>query len=538
MTIRPKPSTIDLANRLRAAKASRRTVLRAAMGLAAAALAPSVAAQAPPRPRVRFRADPFTLGVASGYPRPDGVSLWTRLAPSPLEPSGGMEVERVDVDWEVATDEAFGRIVAQGRVRAVPETAHSVHAQATGLSPGRWYFYRFRSGDAVSPIGRTRTADAPDADVRRLKLAIASCQHYEQGWFSAYRHLADENLDVMLFLGDYIYEASWGDDLVRRHVGGTAFTLPEYRALHAQYKTDRDLKRLHGQVPWLLTWDDHEVDNDYAADQSEHLDPNFLARRAAAYQAYFEHMPLPREHWPHGPDMRLYSHTDFGRLARIFMLDTRQYRSPQACPDPYKRGGSTDVTIAGCPEVMDPSRTLLGRAQEEWLDARLRDSGRLWNIIGQQALMTRYPTPREGGIETVFTDGWDGYPHAREQVLAALERHRVSNPVVLGGDLHATVVADIHRTADPRSPIVASEFCGTSISAQGSDRSANPARVAHNPHVHFADSTRRGYVTCEFTPRRLDVAERVLDTVKSPQSRVETRNRFVVESGRPGVKRA
>jgi alkaline phosphatase D len=538
MTTRPDPTTITLANRLRAAGASRRAVLRAAMALAAGAFAPGLAAQAPPRPRIRFTGDPFTLGVASGYPRPDRVSLWTRLAPAPLEPAGGMPVERVDVEWEVASDERFAQVVARGRVRAVPDTAHSVHAEATGLAPGRWYHYRFRSGDAVSPTGRTRTADAPDADVRRLKLAIGSCQHFEQGWFSAYRHLADENLDLMLFLGDYIYEAGWGDDLVRRHATGTAFTLPAYRVLHAQYKTDPDLQRLHGQVPWLLAWDDHEVDNDYAADRSEHLDPAFLARRAAGYQAYFEHMALPRELWPHGPDMRLYAHADFGRLARIAMLDDRQYRSPQACPDPYKRGGSTDVIPADCPEVLDPSRTLLGREQEAWLEARLAESGRTWNVIGQQTLMARFPTPREGGGESVWTDGWDGYPHAREQVLAALERHRVPNPVVLGGDLHATVVADIHRTEDPRSPIVASEFVGTSISAQGSDRVTNPARLARNPHVHFADATRRGYVTCEFTPRRLDVAERVLDTVKSPTSRVETRNRFVVEAGRPGVKRA
>lgn len=533
----PETSIIDLGNRLHAAGASRRRVLRAAMALAAAAFAPGIAAQAPQPPRVRFRGYPFTLGVGSGYPRPDRVSLWTRLAPAPLEPSGGMQVERVDVAWEIAIDERFAQVVSSGRVRAVPETAHSVHAEATGLAPGRWYFYRFRSGEAVSPTGRTRTADAANVMPPRLKLAVASCQHYEQGWFSAYSHLLDENLDVMLFVGDYIYENSWGDDLVRRHVGELLMTLPDYRARHAQYRLDPDLQRMHGAVPWLLAWDDHEVDNDYAADQSEHLDPQFLIRRAAAYQAYFEHMPLPRALWPTASGMRLYTHADFGQLARIVMLDDRQYRSPQVCPDPFKRGGSTDVSASGCPDLLDTSRTLLGKTQEQWLDARLADSGRLWNVIGQHALMTRYPTPREGGTETVFTDGWDGYPHAREQVLSSLERHRVSNPVVLGGDLHATVVADIHRTADPRSPIVASEFCGTSISSQGSERAANPARVAHNPHVHFADSSRRGYVTCEFTPRRLDVAERVLDTVKSPISKVETRGRYVVEAGQPGVKR-
>lgn len=283
-----------LANRLHREQASRRSVLRAASTLAAAAwLSPTVLAQAPP-PRIRFKADPFSLGVASGYPQADRIALWTRLAPAPLDPDGGMQPENVDVSWEVSRDEGFGDIVASGRVRAVPELAHSVHAEATGLAPGRWYFYRFRSGEAVSPTGRTRTADAANVMPPRLKLAVASCQHYEQGWFSAYSHLLDENLDVMLFVGDYIYENSWGDDLVRRHVGDLLMTLPDYRARHAQYRLDPDLQRMHGAVPWLLAWDDHEVDNDYAADQSEHLDPQFLIRRAAAYQAYFEHMPLPR----------------------------------------------------------------------------------------------------------------------------------------------------------------------------------------------------------------------------------------------------
>lgn len=535
MTRRDEPSTIRLANRLNAAGASRRQVLRAASALALAAfVAPGALAQPAP-PRVRFKAYPFTLGVGSGYPRPDRVALWTRLAPSPLEAGGGMQPENVDVAWEVASDEGFGRIVAAGRVRAVPETAHSLHADATGLQPGRWYWYRFRSGEAVSPIGRTRTADAPDAEVQRLRLAVASCQHYEQGWFSGYRHLLAEDLDLMLFVGDYLYENSWGDDLVRRHVGSLLMTLPEYRARHAQYRLDPDLQRMHGAVPWLLTWDDHEVDNDYAGDQSEHLDPGFLVRRAAAYQAYFEHMPLPRAMWAKGARLRLHSHTDFGRLARICMLDNRQYRSPQACPDPFKRGGSNSVLVANCPELLDPSRTLLGREQEAWLEARLAESGRRWNILGQQTLMTHYPTPHEGGAESVWTDGWDGYPLAREQVLAALEKHAVPNPVVLGGDLHATVVADIHRHRDPASPIIASEFCGTSMTAQGSAAAVNDARTRHNPHVHFADMSRRGYLTCEFTPRELRAAIRVVDSVKAPTSRVETQRRFVVEAGRPGV---
>jgi len=531
-----EPQWMALANRLLEVRAPRRAALKAAVAIALGAFAAApLTAQTPPAPRVRFSADPFALGVGSGYPRADRVSLWTRLAPAPLEADGGMQAENVDVSYEVASDERFATIVASGRRRAVPELGHSVHADAGGLSPGRWYWYRFRSGEAVSPIGRTRTADAPNAEVARLKLAVASCQHYEQGFFNAYRHLAEENLDLMLFVGDYIYENSWGDDLVRRHVGGLLHTLTDYRARHAQYRLDPDLQHLHATVPWLLTWDDHEVDNDYAGDQSEHLDPAFLARRAAAYQAYFEHMPLPPQMRPTPSGMRIYGHTDFGRLARIYMLDDRQYRSPQVCPDPYKGGGSIDVSAASCPELTDPTRTLLGSAQEQWLDQAIAGSKARWNLIGQQTLLAHYATPRADGTETVWTDGWDGYPHARERVLAAFERHDLANPVILGGDLHATVVANVRRSAAPDAPVIAAEFCGTSISAQGSALAVNEARVRHNPHIKFADMTRRGYLSCELTPAQLRVSVRTVDTVKAPTSRVETQREFVVSPGRPGV---
>ncbi len=536
---KPNPDSVNhIANLLRAGNASRRDVLRAAACLAAAAMvAPIASAQVPGLLRTRFVSDPFKIGVGSGYPRPDRVTLWTRLAPLPLDPAGGMQPENVDVHWELARDEGFGQIVASGRVRAVPELGHSVHAEASGLAPGTWYWYRFRAGEAVSPVGRTRTADAADADVRRLKLAVASCQHFAQGWFNAYRHMAEENLDLVLFVGDYIYEDSWGDDLVRRHAGDLLHALPQYRQRHAQYRSDPDLMRMHASVPWLVTWDDHEVDNDYAGDRSEHLDPGFLRRRAAGYQAYFEHMPLPPARRPTGDSMPLYSSHDFGRLARICMLDNRQYRSPQACADPYKRGGSTDVLPANCAELRDPTRTLLGREQEAWLQSRMVDSRQRWNIYGQQTLLAPFGTPRDDGSVSVWTDGWDGYPLAREQVLEGFARHRVSNPIILGGDLHASVVANVHR-GDARSKIIASEFCGTSISAQGSPDRITAARAAQNPHVRFADASRRGYLTCEFTPNRMTAEIRTVDSVKRPTSVVETQRRFIVEDGNPAIQDA
>jgi alkaline phosphatase D len=331
---------------------------RALLGsLLASSLFPACLARAA---RPRFVADPFSLGVASGYPTPDGFSLWTRLAPIPLVPHGGLEPEGVSLTLEVAEDEAFATVVHSGSHGAFPELAHSVHADVRGLKPDRWYFYRFHAGDASSPVGRTRTAPALDARVSRLRFAIGSCQHFEQGWYTAHRHLLAENLDLMLFLGDYIYEVSWGDDLVRRYQGGEAVTVSDYRVRYAQHRTDPHLQALHGAVPWLVTWDDHEVDNDWADTQSEHLDPAFSSRRAAAFQAWYEHMPLPRSMLPSGPALRLHTTVPFGQLARFTMLDDRQYRTAQACPNPARGGGSTVVDAAACAELASPVRTMLG----------------------------------------------------------------------------------------------------------------------------------------------------------------------------------
>jgi alkaline phosphatase D len=516
--------------------ARRRDLLRAAAGLALGAFAAPALAQAP-APRIRFVADPFTLGVASGYPRPDRVALWTRLAPAPLEADGGMQPENVDVGWEVAADEAFTDVVAKGRQRAVPELAHSVHVEASGLAPGRDYWYRFNAGAAVSPVGRTRTAPAVDADSARLRFAIGSCQNYEHGWFDAYRHVAAENLDLFVFLGDYIYEGGWGNDLVRRHVGTTLTSLSDYRRRHSQYASDPALQIARRAMPWVLTWDDHEVENDYAGDQSEHRDPAFLLRRANAYQAWFEHLPMPLDVLGGGGRMRIHRSLDWGRLARLYLLDDRQYRSPQACPDPYKRGGSTEASVQACAELADPARTLLGAEQERWLDEAFASSRRRWNLIGQQTLLTAFPTPQPDGPPTVWTDGWDGYPAARQRLLDALRRHRVANPVVLGGDLHTTIVGDVLADGT-RGAVVAAEFCGTSINAQAWPQDSYASRWETNRHIDHVNARQRGYLSFDLTPARLEVRERVLASEKTPRSDIADGLTWIVEDGRPGVRRA
>ena len=515
---------------------SRRDLLRGAIGLGALALAAPFAARA--QMRTRFTGYPFTLGVASGYPRPDGISLWTRLAPQPLAADGGMTVDEwVTVTWQVAEDEGFGRIVREGRVRTVQELAHSVHVDVEGLAPDRPYFYRFLAQDEASPIGRTRTAPAAGALPSRLRFAIASCQHYEQGYFNAYRHLQADAPDLMLFLGDYIYESSWGDELVRRHATPEPYDLDGYRVRHAQYRTDPDLQAAHAAMPWLVTWDDHELDNDWSAAASEHLDPRFLLRRAAALQAYYEHMPLPRAMLPQADgSMRIHTALDYGRLARFVVLDERQYRTAPACPSPYKGGGS-DYVDPACAELRDPERTLLGAAQERWLQQQLRGSDARWNILAQQTLMVSMDT-RPGEGASLLTDTWDGYPASRQRVLEELGRRRLGNPLVVGGDIHATVVANLTRdAADPSSAVVAAEVCSTSLASQGWPQEQYEGYLRDNPHLLFGRSDRRGY--CLFTIEgdcQVDV--RCVETVKQREAGIETLARFVVEDGTRGIRRA
>ncbi|OGA21052.1 MAG: hypothetical protein A3I02_13850 [Betaproteobacteria bacterium RIFCSPLOWO2_02_FULL_67_26] len=511
---------------------SRRDFLLGTAGLAAAA-APGLRLLAQPR----FTRDPFSLGVASGYAAPDGVVLWTRLAPEPHS-GGGMPRAAVEVGWEVAADEAFHRIVRRGKAAAAPRWAHSVHAEVTGLEPDRRYFYRFHAGTATSPVGRTRTAPPSGSAAGRLRFAFASCQHFEQGYYAAYRSMAREDLDLVIHLGDYIYESSWGRNHVRKHDAGEPITLEEYRNRYALYKSDADLQAAHAAFPWLVTWDDHEVRNDYANDRSQDREPPFLflLRRAAAYQAYYEHMPLPRRMQPKGPDMRITARWDYGALARVHVVDDRQYRSHQACPRPG-RGGSNVVSADDCPDLRLADRTMLGAEQERWLFEGLAGSGARWNVIAQQTLMAQVDrTPGEG--LSVWTDGWDGYPRSRERLLGYLAEKRVANPLVIGGDVHMSVIADLKADFDdPKAPVVATEFTGTSITSQGLSQKILESWRADNPHVKLADSTHRGYTTIDLSAKTCVTRLRAVKSVADPESPVSTLSAWAVEDGRPGAQR-
>lgn len=477
----------------------------------------------------KFTADPFSLGVASGDSLPDGVVLWTRLAPDPLN-GGGMPPHAVTVKWEIATDEQMKEIVQRGSAVASPKLGHSVHVEAQGLKPARWYWYRFTVGSAVSPVGRTRTAPALNARLDRLRFAFASCQHYETGFFTAYKHMVGEDLDLVVHLGDYIYEGAPVAERPRRHNSPEIISLEDYRNRYALYKSDPDLKLAHAAFPWIVTWDDHEVDNNYAGDIPEDKQSRraFLERRAHAYQAYYEHMPLRRSSLPRGSDMRLYRRLRFGDLAEFNVLDTRQYRSDQPCGDGRK---------ALCPEALNPQATMLGAQQEQWLFNNLDKSKTLWNVIAQQVMVAKLDL-EQGPELRMSMDKWCAYPAALNRFMKFLRERKPSNPVVITGDIHSNWVADLKANFDdPSSAIVGTEFVGTSITSGGDGVDMRPdteRQMGENPHIKFFNS-QRGYVRCDVNPKLWRTDFRIVAAVTKPSEPISTRASFVVENGKPGT---
>ncbi|RCV57111.1 alkaline phosphatase D family protein [Marinitenerispora sediminis] len=482
-------------------------------------------------------ADPFTLGVASGDPLPDGVVLWTRLAMRPLaaDGRGGMPNRDIRVRYEIAEDERFARVVRRGTAVATPELGHSVHPEVGGLKPGRDYYYRFRVGGFTSPAGRTRTAPARGAAVERLRFATASCQAWYHGYYTAYRHMAADNLDVIFFLGDYIYEYGIvaGDNLERQadlgpEHGVKVTTLEQFRLRYSLTKTDPDLQAAHASAPWVVTWDDHEVENNYAAAVSQYGVPEreFLARRAAAYQVFYENLPLRSVQTPDGPSVRMYRTLPYGSLADVHVLDTRQYR------DTYPAGRVVDNS----PERLDPARTILGRKQERWLTGAFRDSTARWNLLANQVVMAQID--RDLGSGRLYSnDQWDGFPACRERVLTALRRARIRNFVVLTGDIHRNVAAEIKADFDdPDSRTLGVELVCSSISSdRDGARSDSLAQIwLQNPHVRLYNA-QRGYLRCEATRESLTADFRIVPYVTRPGAGVETLARYTIPAGEMGL---
>ena len=517
----------------------RRHFLEAAGAAAVMAATSSLGAQA-------IRHNPFGLGVASGSPATDGFVLWTRL----MAAAGADPLPKVPllVGWELAADPGFRRIVRRGSTLAEPDFAHSVHVEINGLpgparntaSGGQLYWYRFMTAGAVSATGRTRTLPPRTSDAP-LNLALASCQNYEHGYFSAHRHLAREDVDLVLFVGDYIYEYGITPNRVRRHNSATCLTVDDYRARYAHYKADADLQAAHAALPWIVTWDDHEVENDYADDRAPSgRGEAFLARRAAAYRAYWEHMPLRWAQRPQGADAQLYRRYHWGSTANLHVLDARQYRHHQVCT-PQHEGGSRTINDQACPQRSDPQWSLLGAAQEAWLNQGILSSTAQFDLVGQQSLMAQMrmaaarapePAPADG----LWNDSWDGYPAARRRALEVWATRK--NVLTLGGDVHASYVTDLKMDFDDASsPVVATEIVGTSITSPSWPQARTERVMRDNPHVRYGKSDQRGYTVVQVKGKQATAHLRVIDNARVAQTVLSTAASFVVEAGRPGAQR-
>jgi alkaline phosphatase D len=491
---------------------------------------------------------PFALGVASGDPLPDSVILWTRVVRDPYD-AASLPRRPLPVQWEVARDASFRRVVRRGVALARPELAHSVHVDVRGLEPAREYAYRFRSGRHLSPVGRTKTAPAAWADPRRLRLGIVNCQDLQNGYWPAYWHLADEDLDLVLHLGDYIYEYDPDSRFAdRRHTTPDTpgldqlSTLADYRARHAQYKTDPALQAAHRAFPWALTWDDHEVENNYADDVDEVDDTGakrqdraaFTAQRAHAYQAWYEHMPVRAPYHLGSPDFRIYRRFRFGRMAEMSVLDTRQYRTDQPGGFPGDFGPPEAGLLPG---------SLTAGPQERWLLGNLDRSRARWNVVAQQVMLAqlRFPNPTGAPVppQLANLDQWDGYRQQRGRLLSFVEAAKVRNPVVLAGDIHSTWFSDLKKDFDdPSSATVASEFVATSMSSNFPpeyDAVLKQVNPTFNPHVRYYDGARHGYLRCELTARSWRTDERTVDSIDTRESPVRTTASYAVEDGVPGV---
>lgn len=497
----------------------------------AGAAATALAAPAIIRAQTVFRAYPFSLGVAAGDPSPDGFVIWTRLAPDPLEQHGGMAMAPMEVSWEVAVDEGFRNRVAQGEAVARPELGHSVHVEVAGLQPDRPYWYRFQVPGERSIHGRARTLPLASASPERLSFGVCGCQSYPDGYYTAHRHLAEEELAFVYHYGDYIYEYRGGPTrrgrtgelivAVREVVGDTLYSLDDYRRRYAQYKADPDLQRAHAAHAFLHSFDDHEIADNWTQDTDwDEIPPEiFRLRRAAALQAWYEHMPVRRALMPRHGELRMHRSARYGTLAEIDILDTRQYRSNQPCRD-----GFTPV----CPEIESANATILGAEQEAWLSRNLQRNQARWNCLAQQIMMMSIDRNNWDDSGRVLNmDTWAAYETPRRRLLARMAG--LNNVVVLTGDEHQNFAGLLHDRDRP----VAAEFVATSISSggDGSDRRRGSERLlAANPQIRFIND-QRGYLTCDVTPDEWRTNYKVVDRVSTPGGTLSRRATLAMAHG-------
>ncbi len=484
-----------------------------------------------------FDTTPFALGVAAGDPWPDGFVIWTRLAPRPLDEHGGMPMVIVPVTWQVAEDAQFTRGLRTGTALARPELGHSVHVEVTCLLPQRPYFYRFLiEGGDVSRTGRAKTAPVAGALPERVRLGVAGCQNWENGYYTAYRHLAaEDDLDAIFHYGDYIYESKANTNPqkppVRPHVGGEIYSLDDYRHRYALYKTDPDLQAAHASAAFLMSFDDHEIDNNWASlyDQDDTPPEVFALRKFAAMQAWYENVPVRLGQFPKPSGMMMYRRLDYGRLVRMHVLDTRTFRDKQPC---------RASQLPGCRPETGPATTIMGKAQEAWLDKGLVNPA-TWNLIAQQVLVMPFDSRKEAAATADYSDdNWNGYAPARQRLVKSILARKLSNVVIATGDAHEDFVGTVPvRDEEPDGPAAATEFLATSISSGGDGVTGTAKQEIakrDNPNLALYHS-QRGYTVHDITPKDWIATLRVVDKVTTPDGNISTLAKFRVTPDKPAL---
>jgi alkaline phosphatase D len=480
-----------------------------------------------------FEKDPFALGVASGSPTPNSVVLWTRLlAANPMRnPWGDTPVA---VRWELSTQQDFAIVQQSGEAVALPQLAHSVHVEPEGLQSNQTYFYRFRVGNYQSPIGKTRTTPTVGSRVDALKFAVASCQRYHSGAFAAYAHMLNDNPDLVLFLGDYIYEMGATTSEARGTWAYAARTLTDYRSLYELAKSDRHLQAMHAACPWLVIWDDHEVLNDYAGGPIRAGETGRTARHMSwGYQAWYEHMPVSTKALTagvtglveRGAETRIYSAVSWGNLARFYLLDMRQYRSAHVdC------GIAKAFKPDECADWKNPERTMLGKEQERWLDEQLKASQAYrWNLLAQTTVMSQYTLPVFGG--SAWSDGWDGYPVSRTRLLNDLQKNQTRNPIIFGGDIHQNWVSHVKQ-----QNYAVPEFVMTSVTTPSFGPVTAEEMKALAPDCLYTDRHRRGYGLVQIDHQKIQIELRGMEAVVRENSPIQTIAKFEVQDQSSNIK--
>jgi alkaline phosphatase D len=483
---------------------------------------------APLEPLPEFSSNPFTLGIASGDIMEDSVILWTRLAPDPLAADGGMPPVSVPVQWELATDNSMSRIVRQGETQATPALAHSVHIDIKGLEPSREYWYRFSVSTQTSPTGKTKTLPKARSHLDSIRFITASCQNYSHGFFNAYEHMVCDKPDFILHLGDYIYDTSFGETFRKHETEDAPVTLADYRRRHSLYKTDKHLQHAHSQIPFFTTIDNH--------DAIEDMNPDKFGQRMAAYQAWYEHMPVRGYHRVGDNHFDLYRKISLGNLAQISLLDSRQFRDKrELCTEDIDAGYGFGNYRERCSNLFRNDRTMLGKNQERWLEQNLTQHESLWNVIASPGPFLPFRYYKEGK-EHRYIGAWDAYPANRLRVSEAMQATTTGHPLILSGDVHSFWAVDGALTTEESERIPVVEFVTSSISANWPPALAEPVtdNLHHNPQVRFYRPDKRGYLLHDVNPSQWEVTARAINDVRDEQSSAFNLASFMVTNGKSG----